>query len=206
MSLYDSLLAEYGYNAPIFSNEIVFEEYSRPWIYKELNRLCEEKVLVRFEKGTYYIPEQTLFGNSVMNPRKVIEKKYIQSKQDVFGYYSGCYLLNQLGLTNQMPNLIEIYTNNESSKARDILVGTQTVRLKKARTKITAENARVLVLMEIMNIIDLQAFNQEKRRVIIEYILKNKISRRDISMYAPVFPDKAMRALIESEVIYSVAQ
>ena len=147
-----------------------------------------------------------MFGNSVMNPRKVIEKKYIQSKQDVFGYYSGCYLLNQLGLTNQMPNLIEIYTNNESSKARDILVGTQTVRLKKARTKITAENARVLVLMEIMNIIDLQAFNQEKRRVIIEYILKNKISRRDISMYAPVFPDKAMRALIESEVIYSVAQ
>ena len=108
-----------------------------------------------------------MFGNSVMNPRKVIEKKYIQSKQDVFGYYSGCYLLNQLGLTNQMPNLIEIYTNNESSKARDILVGTQTVRLKKARTKITAENARVLVLMEIMNIIDLQAFNQEKRRVII---------------------------------------
>lgn len=85
-------------------------------------------------------------------------------------------------------------------------MGTQTVRLKKARTKITAENARVLVLMEIMNIIDLQAFNQEKRRVIIEYILKNKISRRDISMYAPVFPDKAMRALIESEVIYSVAQ
>ena len=32
------------------------------------------------------------------------------------------------------------------------------------------------------------------------------ITRKDITTYAPFFPDKAMRTLIESEVIYSVAQ
>ena len=138
MTLYDSLLKEYGYNEPILINEIQFQGYSRPWIYKELNRLCDKKKLVRFEKGIYYIPKQTLLGNSILNPNKVIEKKYIRSNKDIFGYYSGYYLLNQLGITERMPNIIEIYTNNESSKARDVRVGSQTVRLRRARIDVTS--------------------------------------------------------------------
>lgn len=204
MTLYDSLLKEYGYNEPILINEIQFQGYSRPWINKEINRLCDKNKLVRFEKGIYYIPKQTLLGNSILNPNKVIEKKYIRSNKDIFGYYSGYYLLNQLGITEQMPNIIEIYTNNESSKARDVRVGSQTVRLRRARTDVTSENAAVLTFLELMNIIDTDCFDEEKRQVVTEYILKNKISRRDITRYAPAYPDRAMRAMIESEVIYSV--
>lgn len=204
MTLYDSLLKEYGYNEPILINEIQFQGYSRPWINKEINRLCDKNKLVRFEKGIYYIPKQTLLGNSILNPNKVIEKKYIRSNKDIFGYYSGYYLLNQLGITEQMPNIIEIYTNNESSKARDVCVGSQTVRLRRARTDVTSENAAVLTFLELMNIIDTDCFDEEKRQVVTEYILKNKISRRDITRYAPAYPDRAMRAMIESEVIYSV--
>ena len=206
MTLYDSLLKEYGYNEPILINEIQFQGYSRPWINKEINRLCDKNKLVRFEKGIYYIPKQTLLGNSILNPNKVIEKKYIRSNKDIFGYYSGYYLLNQLGITEQMPNIIEIYTNNESSKARDVRVGSQTVRLRRARTAVTSENAAVLTFLELMNIIDTDCFDEEKRQVVTEYILKNKISRRDITRYAPAYPDRAMRAMIESEVIYSVTQ
>ena len=177
MTLYDSLLKEYGYNEPILINEIQFQGYSRPWINKEINRLCDKNKLVRFEKGIYYIPKQTLLGNSILNPNKVIEKKYIRSNKDIFGYYSGYYLLNQLGITEQMPNIIEIYTNNESSKARDVRVGSQTVRLRRARTDVTSENAAVLTFLELMNIIDTDCFDEEKRQVVTEYILKNKISR-----------------------------
>lgn len=206
MTLYDSLLKEYGYNEPILINEIQFQGYSRPGIYKELNRLCDKNKLVRFEKGIYYIPKQMLLGNSILNPNKVIEKKYIRSNNDIFGYYSGYYLLNQLGITEQMPNIIEIYTNNESSKARDVRVGSQTVRLRRARIDVTSGNAAVLTFLELMNIIDTDCFDEEKRQVVTEYILKNKISRRDITRYAPAYPDRAMRAMIESEVIYSVTQ
>lgn len=206
MTLYDSLLEEYGYNEPILTNEIQFENYSKPWIYKELNRLCDNKKLVRFEKGIYYIPKQTLLGNSIMNPNKVIEKKYIKSRDVVFGYYSGYYLLNQLGISNQMPGIIEVYTNNESSKARDVHVGPQTVRLRRSRIGITAENAAVLTFLELMNTIDITCLDEEKRKIIVEYISRNRISRKDITRYAHVYPDKAMRAMIESEVIYSVAR
>ena len=42
--------------------------------------------------------------------------------------------------------------------------------------------------------------------VIERFIAENGITRKAVSEYAPLFPDKAIRTLVESEVIYSVAQ
>lgn len=206
MTLYETLLEQYGYNEPILTNEIQFNNYSKPWIYKELNRLCDNNQVIRFEKGIYYIPKQTPFGASVLNPGKVIEKKYIKSRNETFGYYSGYYLLNLLGISNQVPNVIEVYSNNESSKMRDVKVGVQNVRVRRSRVNITKENAAVLTFLELMNIIDVNSLDAEKKRIIIEFIAESNVSRQDITRYSPAYPDRAMRAMIESEIIYSVAQ
>ena len=74
MTLYEYLLQQYGTNEPIMSAEITFKAYSRPWLMKQLKVLCEEEKIIRFEKGIYYIPTNTVLGKSVLNPRKVIEK------------------------------------------------------------------------------------------------------------------------------------
>ena len=206
MVLFDYLLDAYGYDEPISVNEIRFGNYSRPWLYKELNKLCEDKKLIRFEKGLYYIPQQTVFGFSILNPMKVIEKKYVESGEEVYGYYSGQYFMNQMGLSNQMPNVIEIFTNNESAKVRDIRIGNQNVRLRKARTAITKENVAVLCFLELMNTIDLRNLDDSMRKRLITYIGENNIRRKDITLYSSVFPDKTMRTMVESEVVYSVAQ
>ncbi|MDO4168142.1 MAG: DUF6088 family protein [Eubacteriales bacterium] len=206
MTLFESILQQYGTNEPILSSEVAFQGYSRPWIYKQLNRLCEDGKLVRYEKGVYYIPTQTPFGKSLLNPRKVIERKYISQRGDVVGYYSGMTFQNQLRLTTQMPNIIELYTNNEMTRVRDVFVGTQKVLLRRARIKITAENADVLSFLELMNDLASDVIDDEKKAIITRFISDRKITRKDISTYAPVFPDKAMRTLIESEVIYSVTQ
>ena len=42
MTLFDSILQRYGTNEPILSAEISYQNYSRPWIYKQLNQLCED--------------------------------------------------------------------------------------------------------------------------------------------------------------------
>ena len=55
-----------------------------------------------------------------------------------------------------------------------------------------------------MNQVPASYFNDERREIIKNYIEKNQLTRKDITRYAPVFPDKAMRTLIESEVIYLV--
>ena len=104
-----------------------------------------------------------------------------------------------------MPNVIEIYTNNEKSKVREVTIGNQKVILRRARTEINSENASVLSFLELMNDITPGFLDEEKRERIVEYILLNNITRKDILEYANVFPDKVMRNLIESEAIFFVA-
>lgn len=206
MTLYEYLLQQYGTNEPIVSAQITFKEYSRPWIMKQLKSLCEDGKLIRFEKGIYYIPTDTVFGKSILNPRKVIEKKYINDGENTIGYYSGITFQNQLKLTTQMPNVIEIYTNNETTNVREIMVGKQKVILRKARTRINSTNVAVLSFLEMMNDIMPRTLDGEKKNRITEYIYSNGITKQDIISYATVFPDKVMRNLIESEAIFSVAQ
>ncbi len=206
MTLYDSLMQTYGTNEPIFSSEISFENYSKPWISKQLAQLCEDGKLIRYEKGVYYIPTETVFGKSILNPRKVIERKYISNNGDILGYYSGLTLQNQLRLTTQMSNVIEICTNNEPTRVREVFVGKQKVQLRRARTKITSDNVGILSFLELMNMLNPAQIDEEKKSILLSYISSRQIKRKDITTYAPFFPDYAMRTLIESEVIYSVAQ
>lgn len=206
MSLYQYLIDTFGYNEPFLTSEIQFEGYSKPWIYKELTKLCEEEKLIRYERGIYYIPTKTVFGPSLLDPNKVIMKKYIRKGSDVYGYYSGVTFLNQLRLSTQMPNIIEIYTNNEQSNARDVTVGSQKLLLRRARTIVNKSNAAVLSFLELMNSVPAQFFTEERKNIIQRYIVENGITRKAVTQYAPLFPDKALRTLVESEVIYSVAQ
>lgn len=206
MTLLQKLREEYGENTPIATGEISFKNYSRPWINKELNRLCKEKKLVRYEKGIYYIPSETLLGQSVLNPRKVIEKKYIRNSGGIIGYYSGYTMLNQLKLSQQTSGVIELYTNNASANVREVNVGGQRVLTRKARVTVTDENAPVLCFFEIMNFLPPAMLDGEKKKILRDYIVSHGITRSDITKYSPYFPDNAMRTLIESEVIYSVTQ
>lgn len=206
MALFEALLKQYGTNEPILSVDITFEDYSRPWIMKQLQTLCEEGKIIRYEKGVYYIPTDTVFGKSILNPRKVIEKKYIKDGTRIMGYYSGITFQNQLKLTTQMPNVIEIFTNNETSKIRNITVGNQKVILRKSRTDINRDNVAVLSFLELMNEIIPHSLDENKKSYIIDYMNANSITKDDILSYSTVFPDRVMRNLIESEAIFSVAQ
>ena len=206
MTLYESLIDKYGFNEPFLSSDISFNSYSRAWIFKEIRQLCKSGKIVRYEKGVYFIPKQTRLGTSVVDPLAVVERKYIKSNDQIFGYYGGQTFLNRLGLTTQVPNLIEIYTNKEASKVRNVSVGSINVRLRKTKVGVTEKNAAVLSFLELMNYLPTGYLNEEKKKVLEDYVVKNNITRNDISLFAPKFSDKAMRNLVESEVIYSVAR
>lgn len=206
MNFFDSLIEKYGRNEPIFLTDISYENYSKPWIMKKIKALCESGELIRYEKGIYYIPTNTVFGKSILNPYKVIEKKYIKDDKNTFGYYSGLTLQNRLKMSTQNPNIIEIYTNNETTNIRNVVVGGQKVMLRKARTAINNSNSAVLSFLELMNDITPRSLDEDKKGRIIDYIRQNNIRKNDIITYASVFPDRVMRNLIESEAIFSVTQ
>ena len=134
-----------------------------------MNKLCDQGMVVRYEKGIYYIPTKTILGTSMLDPRKVIEKKYIKDGEDIIGYYSGATLLNQLDLSTQMPNTIELYTNNETSRLRNTTVGNQKVVLRRARTPINTSNAAVLCFLELMNSVPSSFFDEERKAKVCNF-------------------------------------
>ena len=206
MEFFDCLLDTYGRNEAILSHEIAFQGYSAPWIKKALKNLCDEGKVVRFERGVYYIPEDTPLGRGRLDPRKVIAKKYICDGSGIIGYFSGLTFLNMLGLSSQMPNVLELYTNKEPSRVREVPVGSQRVLLRRARTAIDSDNAATLSSLALMNFTDAAFYDAGKKKTVAAYIEDNGITRSSIAKYAPCFPDRAMRTLVESGVVYDVAR
>ena len=203
--LFDYLIEKFGENDPIFFSDISYENYSEIWLKKELSKLCEQGRIIRYERGIYYIPVKTPFGTSVLNPNKIIEKKYLANNGARIGFYTGITALQQAGLSTQMSNIPEIQTNNENSKLRRITDWNQEVILRKSIVAIDNENIFVLQFLEMMNCISPDYFDDERKSAIKEWIRKNNISQELVTKYAPYFPDKTMRNLIESGVIYYVA-
>ncbi|HAZ91657.1 MAG TPA: hypothetical protein DCX21_06755 [Eubacterium sp.] len=203
--LIDYLVEIFGPNEPIFLSEISYEDYSDIWVKKELAKMCEIGKIIRYDRGIYYVPVKTPFGDSVLNPNKIIERKYLSENGKRIGFYTGIMALQQMGLSTQMTNIPEIQTNNENSKYRKVKVGDQEVVLRKSRVEIDDDNIYVLQFLEMMNSVPADFFDDDRKSVIRNWIKEYKVSQEYVTRYAPFFPDKTMRNLIESGVIYYVA-
>ena len=205
-NFYEYLLVEYGKNQPILIERIERGGYSRQWLFKQIKELVDSGKLIRFDTGVYYIPTDMLFGPSLLNSRRVIELKYLTDGDDIYGYYTGITLRNGAGLTTQMPNVLEIVTNNETAKVREVLVGTQKIRTRKPRTKITTGNVNALQFLELMNLMGDTALDDTERSGLKSFISKSDITIDDVMTYVPLFPAKAMKNMMESGVIYELTQ
>lgn len=206
MEFFNYLLSKYSYNEAILLSEIEFNDYSQAWIKKSVAVLCQEQKLARFDKGVYYIPTETILGKSVLDPRKVIAKKYLYQNGDAIGFFSGATFMNSLGLSTQMPNVIEVYTNNEKARVREVSVGKLNVRLRKSRADITSENMETMRFLELMNDTEASFYDEKKRKILADFMQKKGITRQMITKCLPYFPDKAMRTFVESEIVYRVTQ
>lgn len=202
MEFLNYLINEFGYNQAIIFNKISFKDYSKIWIKKTLCSLCKEKKITRFKKGIYYISSNSEINTSNFDVFKIIEKKYLDNN----GYYSGISFMYHIGLSIQVPHTIEIYTNNASNNIRKVNIGYTPIVIRKARVEVNKDNVAILSLLELMNFVSNNYFNNGKRKEIISsYIKENKLTRNDVKKYAPYFPSKAIRNLIESDAIYLFA-
>jgi len=86
MNFGEYLKDKYGVNEPIRIEDIQFGNYSQPWIFKELKKLVESGRLKRFDTGIYYFPTKTVFGDSFLDPRKVVRKRFLSDGENVYGY------------------------------------------------------------------------------------------------------------------------
>ncbi|MCL2047906.1 MAG: hypothetical protein FWG87_04170 [Defluviitaleaceae bacterium] len=205
MTLCSYLKDKYGYNEPIYTEEIQFKDYSRPWIFNELKKMVENGKIKRFDLGIYYFPIKMFFGDSFLDPRKVVERRFLSSGDDVYGYIAGKSLLNLTGLSTQVPNLLELVTNNETTRVRNINIGTQRVRARRSRTTVTRDNVAALQFLDLMNSIIPTEMDETEQFMLRKFAKDSRVTQDAIMQYAVFFPAKATKNMIESGVAYELA-
>ena len=199
------MLAErFGYNTPIFLNEVEFEGVTKNNVRQIFARLKEKGLIENYGWGIYYVPRQgTLLKKSQLDTNQVLRSKYIMDGDDVKGYYAGLTLANQLGLTTQMPAIKEIVTNEESSRRREVQVGKIKVITSKPRNHIANYNWEVLQFLDLVNRINKIGIelNDETDQILRRYIVDKKLERNILNKYISLYPAKVSKFLVERRLI-----
>ncbi len=195
----------YGYNEPILISEIELENLTDNALRQYFKRMVKSGDLVRFDTGAYYLPKASrLLKKTYLDPLKVLTRKYTENGTDTYGYFSGAYFSNRLGLTTQMPAVIEIVTDKEATKGRTITVGGQNVRLKHPIMQITKENVLLLQFLDTVSTTEKYAeLSQEKMTVLLkQYLRKNSFTQKQLAEVLPSVTAQTAKKLIEWRLIY----
>ena len=150
-----------------------------------LNRLTKENVIKTAYKGIYYIPKVNIFGEMPLARRKIIQHKYLVDKLgNVKGYITGAMLFNQLGLTTQVPNLIDIATN-ECKNYNKYTNGYLNTTIRKPKIDVTTENYKYLQLFDLIenkDNINIEVENEDE--LLYRFIQGNELNFEKIIKYA----------------------
>lgn len=204
--LTERLEAEYGKNNPIFLDEIfkAMPEYSQQSIYRMIASAVKEKQLMKFEQGVYYLPKIMEFGLAIPSVERVVDKKYVRNENETFGVYGRWVMELNFDLSTQVPNTIEVITNNTSRAIREIEMRGRRVVLRKSRLPITKENAEAYTVLELFSMMDMREYSKRVRQSVFEYIKEKNITKESLMKLAYAFPAKAMRNLAIGGVLYEV--
>lgn len=202
------LLENYGYNEPIFLNDLVINGLSENAVRQSVKRLTKNGFLERYDSGIYYIPKRGgLLGRSYLDPAMVIIRKYIQNKSDTYGYVTGLAFANQLGLTTQMPAVIEVVTNREATNGRMVTVGSQRARVKKASIPVSKKNAELLQLLDGIGQAEkyTELAPKETIATLIDYMKKKQFTKEQLAEVASSLTGTTAKKMIEWGMIYEFA-
>ena len=191
-------------NEPIFIEEILdaIKEYSRAYTFRQIKKMEEDGKIVRFTQGVYYLPTETEFGRSTISIDSLIKKKYVQDDSERYGIFSGLILQNMFGVTTQVPNVLEIVTNKETTRCRKIMIKGREFILRKSRIKITKENASSYMILQLFSEIkDADYMDERGIRTIRSYMKKTNVTKNDLFELANVFPARTMKNLMISGVL-----
>lgn len=207
--LVERLKEKFNTNEPIFTNEILkmFSEYSRAYIFRLVDKAEKKGEIINFDTGIYYIPKKSIVGTSTITAEDVVNKKYVGYKDDVYGVYSGLNLQNMFSVTTQMPNTIEIVSNNESTRCRKIMIDGRTVILRKSRCKIDRTNAQAYTILQLLSEMGKTTDMDDRvRDSITRYMRENRVNNDDLISLARVFPAQTTKNLMYSGVLDDFTQ
>lgn len=211
MKFTEQLEERFGRNKPIFASEIVdlFKgEYSRATVYRLIAEAKQNKEIIQSLRGVYYLPTIRFWGGiSTITPDSILEKKYMWNDKEVFGVIGGAAIVNFFSFTTQMAATIEIISNNEPMRRREIHIGRRRFRLRKSRCTITKDNYPSYMILQLMH--DLEEddrIDDYSRYTVTKFVNEHDVTQAKLLEVAPYFPARTVKRLLKSEVFNEIAR
>jgi predicted transcriptional regulator of viral defense system len=198
--IYTLITEKYEKGEPIFFSDIYSGEISKSALTQQLATLCKKGLLAKYDNGIYYLPKKTRLKTSVGPTADTIARyKYIFKNGKTTGFYSGNTFANQLGISTQVPNVIEIVSNNTNSAPRNVRIGNRKFYVRKPPTSITDDNVYILQMLDLLSNLDNYSdYDYEDiRKYFLKFIDDRKITRKDVDQYIRSFPLKTFRFYYE---------
>lgn len=141
----DRLPKGYVFTYSYFVNEVNNKEA----VIKSLNRMAASGKISKLSKGKFYKPENTVFGALQPNQYQAV-KDLLEEDGKTIGYLTGYSIYNQLGLTTQVSNTIQIGKNEVRSKFKR---ERYTISFIKQKNTITKDNIPFLQVLDAVRYI-----------------------------------------------------
>jgi hypothetical protein len=207
--LYDYIIKTYKEGEPIFFSDLMIEEISKPAMSQQLKTLCKDGRIAKYENGIYYIPKKSLLKSPVGPSADTVAKyRFISRGDRVDGFYTGNKFANQIGISTQVPQVVEIVSNNTNSAPREVIIGKRRFFVKKPVTPVTAENVYVLQMLELLKDLDkyLDYSYDIAKQSFAEYIKIHGINRHNVDLYIRKYPASIFKNYYELELDNVFAQ
>ena len=118
-------------------------------IVKTLNNLVAKGKIAKLSKGKFYKPQITEFGTLAPSSYQVV-KDFIEKDERLIGYLTGYSIYNDLLLTTQVANIIQIGTNQYR---RALKRGNYKISFVLQPNRITVSNFRLLQILDAVRFV-----------------------------------------------------
>lgn len=189
--LYNYIKDHYKEAEPIFFSDLLRENITEQDLKLQMKELCEKGLLQEYDDELYFIPKKTTLNSAIgPNADMVARYRFISKGDNVDGFYAGNTFANQIGISTQVPYVIEIVSNNVSTDG-EVLIGNRRFCVKKPVVPITRENVYVLQMLELLKNLDayLDCTYEEAREKFAEYISVCEITKSEVEMYIKEYPE-----------------
>ena len=191
--LYNYIKEQYKEAEPIFLSDLLRTNITESVLNQQLKELCENGLLQQYDEEVYFIPKKSKLNFTVgPNADMVARYRFISKGDNVDGFYAGNTFANQIGISTQVPYVIEIVSNNVADDG-EILIGNRRFVVRKPVVPVTKENVHVLQMLDLLVKLDayLDYTYEEAREKFAEYISIYRITKRDVDLYINQYPESA---------------
>ena len=207
MNLISYLTDIYGYDTPIFLKDVRIGRKSKTAIREAFYRAVKRGDIERKSNGIYFVRSKKEFGSGVLF-EDILKEKFIYDSGvypglELFstnGYYSGLTFLNKIGISQQVPAILEVTTNKTSSKKRYFVVGKRVAIIRKARTKVDFHNYDILQFLDMFHFITMEEVIENKE-LIRNYIKEKQLSKYQFEQYIKFYSTQTIKKIVEGGII-----